>query len=199
MMHPLSSKFLYYFLILFFFIACHKQEEMTANSPNLSEIPDQEGWRSTLTTTNNGKIRAKIKYEHMEKYSKKNIIKFNQGVEIDFYDPNGYHTSKVYSQKAVLNENSKNVELIGNVVVLSDSGLILRTEKLLWNETEGKILSNEYVTVITAENDSIYGIGFESGQALKNWIIKKPRGVTQKKLNLEVLETPSKRKTNEKN
>lgn len=147
-----------------------------------------------LTTTNQGRMKARIQFEHMEKYSKKKIVKFNQGVEIDLYDEKGSHTSRVYCDEAVLNETTNQVELSGNVVVVSDSGLTLRSQKLRWNENEGKILSDVFVTIITAEKDTIHGYGFEADQTLKNWIIKRPWGVTQKRLNLEVLEEPRSRK-----
>ncbi|MFQ6113693.1 MAG: LPS export ABC transporter periplasmic protein LptC [bacterium] len=180
-------------------MACQSQNDVTSNSTDLSELPDQEGWQSTLTSTSKGVVTAIIKYEHMEKYSKKRLIKFDQGVEIDFFDAGGLHTSKVHSEKAVLFENSKRIELTGNVVFLSDSGLTLRTGKLRWEEKTGKIFSEEFVTVTTAENDTIYGTGFESEQTLDNWTVKKPWGVTQKKLNLQVLDEPSKKKSNAEN
>lgn len=186
-------------LIALFSWACHSEEEVTSNSPNFSEIADQEGWESTLIATKNGKTTAIIKYEHMEKFSTKKLVKFEQGVEIDFYDAKQSHTSKVYSQKAVLNETNNNVELMGNVVVISDEGVNLRTEKLCWYESNGRISSDEFVMVTTAENDTIYGFGFESDRALKKWIIKKPWGVTQKKLKLEVFESSSQNKSNENN
>jgi LPS export ABC transporter protein LptC len=178
---------------------CHSQEEVTSNSPNFSEIADQEGWKSTLIASKNGRRTAIIKYEHMEKFSAKKLVKFDQGVEIDFYDTNESHTSKVYSEKAILNEINNNVELMGNVVVVSDDGVNLRTEKLCWYESTGKISSDDFVMVTTAQNDTIYGYGFESDRALKKWIIKKPWGVTQKKLNLEVLDASSQNKSNENN
>lgn len=180
-------------------IACQSQNDVTSNSADLSALPDQEGWQSTLTSTSKGIVTAIIKYEHMAKYSKKRLVKFDQGVEIDLFDTNGLHTSKVYAEKAVLYENSKRLELSGDVVFLADSGLTLRTGKLRWEETTGKIFSEEFVTVITAENDTIYGTGFKSEQDLKNWIVKKPWGVTQKKLNLPVLDESAKGKSNAEN
>ncbi|MFQ5823636.1 MAG: LPS export ABC transporter periplasmic protein LptC [bacterium] len=198
-MQALSLKIKNCTLLLLLVIACHSQEEVTSNTTDLTELPDQEGWQSTLTSTSKGNITAIIKYEHMEKYTRKKVVKFDQGVEIDFFDSKGSHTSIVHSEKAVLYENNNNVDLMGNVVVLSDSGLSLRTEKLLWDENTGKILSEEFVTVTTAENDTIYGTGFESDQALNNWIIKTPWGVTQKKLNIQILDNPSKVKSNANN
>ncbi|MFQ5771315.1 MAG: LPS export ABC transporter periplasmic protein LptC [bacterium] len=185
-------------VIILILISCQSKQELTSNQPDLGEIPDQEGWNATLTTTSDGTITYKIKYVHMQRYSNKKIIKFDEGVEIDFYDTKGSHTSKVYSNKAELNEINKNIDLIGKVRVLSDDGLTLNTEKLRWNESNGKILSDVFVTMITTEKDTINGIGFESKKSLKNWVIKQPSGVTQKKLNLKILDTDAKNKANER-
>ncbi|MFQ5705865.1 MAG: LPS export ABC transporter periplasmic protein LptC [bacterium] len=173
---------------MLFIFSCHSQEDVSSNAPELTELPAQEGWNSTLTTTSQGKFQAVIKFEHMEKFTKKKVTQFDQGVEIDFYDDSGAHSSKVYAENATLNDRSKNVELGGRVEVHGDNGIILRTEKLLWNEAKGSMSSDEYVTIITAENDSMYGYGFESGQSLENWTISKPWGASPKKLNTEALD-----------
>jgi len=198
-MRSQKLKISHFLFIILFTLVCHSEEEVTSNHPDLTQIADQEGWKSTLISTSNGRTTATIKYEHMEKFSTKNIVKFDQGVEIDFYDAIGSHTSKLYSQKAVLNEIDNSVELMENVTVHSDEGINLHTQRLLWDETNGKILSDEFVMVTTAENDTIYGIGFESDQSLMKWLIKKPWGVTQKKLNLKVLEVRPPNKSNETN
>ncbi|HEX9652773.1 MAG TPA: hypothetical protein VGA99_03605, partial [bacterium] len=108
------------------------------------------------------------------------------------------HASKVDCDEAILNEANDNLELIGNVKVLSDKGVNVTTTKLYWNEQLCKITSSEVVRVITADKDTIFGVGFESEKSLDNWTILKPWGVTQKKLNLKLTE-PSKDSTDEKN
>lgn len=181
---------LFFPLIIAFLIwsACHSESEVASNNQPVTDVADQESWDATLTTTSHGKISSKIHYSHMEKYSKRKLVKFHDGVEIDFYDEDGNLTSNVHSDRAVLNERSKTIELIGNVVVKSKNGIDLNTEKLIWNESKDKVFSEELVTVITAESDTLYGTGFEADKDLKNWILKKPSGSTQKNLNIRVSE-----------
>ena len=75
--------------------------------------------------------------------------------------------------------------MIGNVRAQSGDGFRLNTEKLTWSDFNNKIASDEFVTVITAEGDTINGVGFESDKFLKNWSITKPWGATQGKLDLQ--------------
>jgi hypothetical protein len=83
-----------------------------------------------------------------------------------------------------LHEETNDVEAIEEVVAVSDSGITLFTERLRWDNARQKILSNEFVTITTASNDTLYGHGFQSDQNLKNWSILKPSGVTQKKVDI---------------
>jgi len=84
-----------------------------------------------------------------------------------------------------LNENTTNIDLTGQVVVRSKDGIQLNTSSLHLTQNQSKITSEDFVRFITADNDTIFGHGFESERSLKNWTIKKPTGVTQKKLQLD--------------
>jgi len=131
----------------------------------------------------------------MERYNKRKIVNFSDNVLVDFYDEMGNHTSQLTSDKGRLNESSNNVEAFGNVVVVSDSGITLQTEKIWWDNATEKVVSDQFVTITTAEQDTLYGVGFESDQNLSNWIIKEVRGKTQKSLDISLKSNNSKSDT----
>ncbi len=165
-------------------VACNRHQEPTSNEINSEEIPDQESWNASLTTTNMGVVTSRINYVHMQKFSKRRQAKFLDGVEIELFDSQGSPTSRVYADEAAFEEGHRDLTMIGNVRVQSKDGFRLITEKLIWSDFNNKIASDEFVTVITAEGDTINGVGFESDKFLKNWSIKKPWGATQSKLDL---------------
>ena len=72
-----------------------------------------------------------------------------------------------------------NLIAIGNVVVLSDSGVTLYTDTLSWDNVKEKVFTDDRVMFITEQKDTLYGIGFESDIELNNWKILKPTGVFQ--------------------
>ncbi len=143
-----------------------------------------------VQVTKNGKPTAVIRYGHMEKFTKKNLLLLDQGLEVDFYNTEGQHTSNLVAKQGKMIENSGNVEAFKNVVVVSDSGITLKTEHLLWDANKEKIISDQFVTITTPEGDTLYGQGFESDQSLQNWIIKNPRGISNKKVNISEIEAP---------
>ena len=171
--------------LLVLMLSCQSDREVAATNQDLSDIPDQEGWNSTLVSTSKGKLSYKIKYVHMKRYSKKKLVKFVEGVEFEFFNEDGDYTSQIQADEAVLNENTTNIELTGQVVVKSKDGIQLNTSSLRLTQNQSKITSEDFVRFITADNDTIFGHGFESEKSLKNWTIKKPTGVTQKKLQLD--------------
>jgi len=103
---------------------------------------------------------------------------------IDFFDTEGEHNSKLTSVNGRLNEATNDIEAFGNVVVISDTGITLQTERLRWDNNIEKIISNEFVTIITADQDTFFGKGFESDQNLNNWRILDFSGKTSRGFDL---------------
>lgn len=172
-----------YFGLAVLLIGCRSQQQESVAPPNY-DGPDQEGWNSRITVTSNGRVAAVLQYSHMEKYSKRREVKFDGGIVVDFYNTEGQHASNLVAKRGLLHEETNDVEALGNVVAVSDSGITLLTERLRWDNARQKIVSNDFVTIIKADNDTLYGQGFQADQNLRNLSILKPSGVTQKKIDL---------------
>jgi len=181
-------------LILLLISGCRREDNAVNNHPNNLEFPDQESWNSKLTTTKNGQVTAIINYGHMRRFNKNQSVLFDEQIEIDFFDRNGNHSSRLTSNKGMMNEKEDKVIAYENVVVVSDSGINLKTEKLWWDNAIEKVVTDQFITITTDKNDTLYGVGFESDQKLSNWMIKEVRGKTDKNIDLKF----KKRKTNEK-
>lgn len=158
---------------------------MAYTPPGEDEVADQEGWDSIITSTSSGRLTSKIAYAHMKQYNSKRLVVFDRGVEISFFNDQGQLISVVKGDSALLWQQNENLELFGNVVVNSEEGVDLFSEELKWDDESQLVTAEELVTVITTANDTIHGVGFESNKAFDKWIIKKPWGVTQKKIRFE--------------
>ena len=179
-------KILILILSVFFAISsCQKKQDNVVADMEQIEYPDQEGWNSTVTSSKNGIVGAIIKYGHMQRFKKRKVVEFDSGIVVDFYDEQGVHTSKLTSHRDRLDEDTNNIEAIGNVHVVSDTGITLKTERLKWDNSIEKIISKNFVTIVTAEKDTFYGNGFESDQNLENWHITGFSGKASKGLDLD--------------
>jgi len=141
-------------------------------------MPDQESWGVIIILTDEGTIRAKIRSGHLEKYNEKEFVMLDSSVIVDFFDSKEQHTSVLTSEKAEINQASNDMEAMGNVVAVSDSGITLYSESLTWNSREEKLRTKDNIMITTLETDTLYGVGFESNSDLKNWKVLSPSGVT---------------------
>ncbi|MFQ6617487.1 MAG: LPS export ABC transporter periplasmic protein LptC [Fidelibacterota bacterium] len=162
-------------------ISCQrKQMDETWGGKDQGVLPDQESWNSEIYLTTGGVKNAVVKAGHIAKYNRKRLIQMDQGVKVDFYDKYERHTSVLTSDSGEVDERNNDLIAIGNVVVVSDSGITLTTERLKWDNRRAEILTDEFVTIAT-EKDTLYGYGFVSDASLKNWKIREPSGVTERK------------------
>ena len=101
----------------------------------------------------------------------------DQNVDADFFNAEEVYTTNLKSKMAKIDEEEDFLIAIGDVVVVSDSGVTLFTDTLSWDNVREKIFTDDSVKFITESQDTIYGIGFESDVELNNWKILKPTGV----------------------
>jgi len=166
-------------LFLVFLSSCAR--DIVQDLPSREGMPDQESWSVIIILTNEGTIRAKVRSGHLEKYNEKEFVMLDSSVTVDFFDSKEQHTSVLTSEKAEINQASNDMEAMGNVVAVSDSGITLYSESLIWNSREEKLHTKDNIMITTLETDTLYGVGFESDSDLKNWKILSPSGVTGRK------------------
>ena len=162
-------------IILFMFLQCTHQEDESTDSNMLAEYPDQESWNSTLIITKDGQKVGVVEAKHFQKFNKKNKTYISEGLKVDFYNEHGRHTSVLTSQGGEMDDRKQDMVAYGNVVVVSDSGMTLYTDTLLWDNKRQKIVS-EIPVIITSETDTLYGDSFISDPNLENYEITNSHG-----------------------
>lgn len=166
-------------IVILLVISCSSVQEDNPIPGDEKQYPDQESWNAVITLTKEGIKRALVNAGHLTKNNDEARIVLDEDVDVDFFDENQRYLSHLKSLRAQVNERTNDLFAQGNVVVVSDSGVTLQTEELHWDHQRERIFSNVFVTFIT-ESDTLTGIGFESDSDLKNWIIEKPSGVTNR-------------------
>ncbi len=156
---------------------CTQIEEPLTSANNQETVPDQEIWNGEIEITTNGRLQSIVYAGHIESFEKKKITLFSDSVRVDFYDKLGRHTSVLTSQKAKIEEKTDLFVAFGDVVVVSDSGAVLRTERLYWNKSREEIHSDTLV-VMTTDVDSLRGYDFRANEDLTFWTLKNPTGQT---------------------
>lgn len=157
--------------IFLFFLSCsdEKIKPLIATEMINGRIATQESWNSNIYFTENGKLNAVLSSNHLMAYDedKETLL---EGVLIDFYNDEGNKSSKLTSKRGKVDNSTNNMYAIDSVVAVNDSGVTLKTDELMWRNTDRKIVTDRFVT-ITSPDEEIQGYGFESDQNLNNYII----------------------------
>lgn len=150
---------------------CQRRERQPMSETRGKETPAQESWGSMVILSVRGQNRAKVWAGHILKFEQSHIIKMDQDIKVDFYDEQGDHISVLTAEGGEVDETTQDLKAIGKVVVISDEGSQLETERLKWCNQTQKIVSDTLVT-ISSGDEEVTGMGFESDADLQHWQIK---------------------------
>ncbi len=122
--------------------------------------------------------RAELQAGIARMYEDRKETTLGQGMRVVFFDrSSGMPAATLTADSAVIDDRTKNMTAIGNVVVISDSNNTrLETSRLVWDQTTEKIRTNESV-VITTPSEVIEGQGLVSDQYLTSYRIFNVRGI----------------------
>ncbi len=158
--------------LVFVYIGCGEKKVKPIVNPNLNEgeIPAQESWDSKVIFSDSGKTTAILYAGHLRMFAETKETLLDSGVRVDFYNPQEIKTTTLTSKSGRVDDATKNLYAIDSVVAVSDSGVTIKTDELMWRNKDAKIVSDKFVTILTAK-EKIQGYGFESNQSLTNYVI----------------------------
>ncbi len=141
-------------------------------------IPLQTGFRPDMIVENYNTTSYKegklIWYLEAKKalyyYDEKKSIAEN--IKLHYYKNNKI-SATVKADSAVLFTESKDIDLIGNVDMVSTTGNRLLTTKIRWNNKNGHLDTDEPVKIIRKNGDKIEGTGLRADYNLNEYEIKK--------------------------
>ncbi len=96
-------------------------------------------------------------------------------IHIDFFDEQQRHTSTLTAERGKVNDQTRDFEAYESVVVRSDSGTTLTTDRLFWNNASRQIHTDAFVHIVSP-TEEIKGVGMVSDQNLKNYRIFRVTG-----------------------
>jgi LPS export ABC transporter protein LptC len=165
---------------IFFVFACEKA------------MPLQIGFRPDMVvenyTTTNYKDYQIVWYLEAKKASyyfneKKSIV---ENIILHYYK-NNKSSAIVKADSAVLFTESKDIDLIGNVDMVSTTGNRLLTTKIRWNNKNGYLDTDEPVKILRKNGDKIEGVGLRADYNLDGYEIKKKVKAVSKNINGAVI------------
>jgi len=161
------------------FTGCTKVD--TRESIQKESLPELELFGATVYVTRGQQRLFNIEAPHISRFELKQLMQFSGGIRVDFFDNDGNHSAVLTADKGDIYEGTNRLEARGNVIVNSDSGMVLLADELYYTQDNNRVISDGFVTVIT-DNDSLSGRGFSSAPDLSDWVILNSSGTTWRKL-----------------
>ena len=102
------------------------------------------------------------------------------GIKVDFYK-NGMPGSYLTAEEGEVLRDGNELRANGNVVLETDSGMVIYTPRLNWTRSDGMIHSDTSVTIVT-QWDTLQGTGLIASEDLNYRRILHPTGVSRRNL-----------------
>ncbi len=161
---------------LFAFAGCKDKVKPPVEAFSMEgEIPSQESWHSRIVFSDSGIIRAAMYADHIRVFDERMVTLLDSNVTVDFFDKSGNHTSQLRADRGTVNDLTKDLEAFDKIVFKSDSGTVVKTTYLFWDNDLKKVRSDKFVRIVSPK-ERLQGYGFEADQSLKNYTIYRVSG-----------------------
>ena len=170
-----------FFLPLVLFLSCSNPKVKPSINPslNVEELPAQESWDAKVFFSDSGRTTAILDAGHLRVFNDARETLMDNNIKVVFFNEAGEKTTTLTAKKGRVNDATKDLYAIDSVVVVSDSGVTIKTKELMWRNSDKKIVSDKFVTIISPK-EKIEGYGFESDQHLQNYVIYNITYVTRR-------------------
>ena len=97
------------------------------------------------------------------------------------FNRQGERTGTLTADEGSVIEPKKSLKAHGNVIVRSETGLVLYADTLYYDPARDRVLSDGFVTMVS-QQDSLSGYGFSAAPDLSDWEIRSPSGATRRRM-----------------
>lgn len=139
--------------------------------------PDEKTSDLFLTYSDSGQAKIRLFAPLAESFSKpKKIIKFREGLKVEFYNEKGKLSSILTAKYGEINEQEGTMEVRDSVRMFNPiKNQQMETEALYWNRKDSAIFTNKLV-VIRTPKALLMGEGIRTKQDFSSYEFLKPRG-----------------------
>lgn len=152
------------------FISC-ENDISTVKLIRPDQLPSETGIGMELIYSDSGIVKVRVTAPRLERFEQPvHRVILPEGVFVEFFNDSGKVKSWLKADYAVSYEGEEKMEVRRNVVVLNELGERLETEQLTWSRKEGKVYTNEPVT-IRRKDEIVNGKGLVANQDFSEYEI----------------------------
>ena len=140
------------------------------------QLPSETSTNIRLLYSDSAIVRLMVAAPKLDRYTVDTAyVEFTEGVEVEFYGPNGEVETRLTANYAIQWEEDGLMEARNDVVVVNRDGETLNTEHLHWDRNTRKIRSEAFVK-ITTDEQILWGDGLDANEDFTEYRILNPKG-----------------------
>src|SRR4051812_7721584 len=164
------------FILAVIIAACENDMEKVKLYSRGKEIPQESAKNIKILYSDSARVKVELTAPVLNRFENENpYIEMPKGIHTIFYNDRMEVKSKLDARYGIRYEKDQRMEAKKNVVVVNEKGDSLKTEHLVWDEKKEKLLSDDFVTIIT-KDETIYGNGLEANQDFSKYKIFNIKG-----------------------
>ena len=154
------------------FSSCENDIEKIKQVSEVDETAVERAQNVEVLYSDSGFVKMKLTGPVLERYAnaKDPYLLFPRGMKTLFYDRVLTVTSRLSAEYGIRYENSQRMEARKNVEVINAKGDKLNTEHLTYDQADGKLRSDAFVKITTAD-EIIFGTGLEANEDFSRYRI----------------------------
>jgi LPS export ABC transporter protein LptC len=158
------------------FLTCKNDLQEINKLTQVIELPDQTIIDSKISYSDSSILEFTVAAGRIDRYiGEQPRDEFSNEIEVVSYNRKGEFESQINARNATSYPKDKLMIARDSVTLLNFEGKKLQTELLNWNEKEGRIYTDKFVTITTA-TEILYGDGLEAKQDFSEYEIQNIKG-----------------------
>lgn len=160
-------------------VGCTQVEDVDL-SKRKKDFPSRTLINANVVFKDSGFLKINLRSPLIEEYAMIDspYTKFPKGLEMDYYNKNIDSPGFLRANWAIMNEMKGWYEGRGDVLVISEKGDTLKTQKLFWNKKKRQVFTQDTVYIITKTGDSLQANnGLEAKDDLTEYMLFNNQGM----------------------
>ncbi len=158
-------------------IGCTNDVEEVRRQTRDTLFPVSSTRNVEMLYSDSARLRSRIRAPQRDTYlGEKEYVEFPEGLQVLFYESDGSEGGQLKARYAISYTKQDKMIARNDVQLWNKEGKKLNTEELIWDQKSGRIYSEKFSKITSAE-EVIYGDGFESNQDFSSYRIVKIRGI----------------------
>lgn len=166
-----------FFVMAGMFVSCVNDLESIKKVTFRPDDPDEKTSELYLTYTDSGYAKIRVYAKLAESFSKpEEIVKFKDGVKVEFYNENGSLASILTALYGEINEEKGTMMVRDSVQLFNPAkNQRMETEALYWNRSDSAVYTDKMVMIRTPKA-LLFGKGIKTKQDFSYYEFLKPEG-----------------------